>query len=112
MTDKYIYQIKRMESNEMKKKRVSDILKCIKIKLNLFFIYIFVLQVFYWYLITSFCVVYKNSQTILLLNSLFSLILYLIYPFLLYLLTTIFKYSGIKSSSSCLYCLGNVFPIF
>ena len=112
MTDKYIYQIKRMESNEMKKKRVYDILKCIKIKLNLFFIYIFVLQVFYWYLITSFCVVYKNSQTILLLNSLFSLILYLIYPFLLYLLTTIFKYSGIKSSSSCLYCLGNVFPIF
>ena len=112
MTDKYIYQIKKNGHNEINKIELSKILKCIKIKLNIFFIYIFILKVFYWYLITSFCVVYKNTQIILLLNSLFSFILYLIYPFILYALTTIFRYLGIKKSSSCLYSLGNIIPIF
>ena len=112
MTDKYIYQIKKSGHNEINKIELSKILKCIKIKLNIFFIYIFILKAFYWYLITSFCVVYKNTQIILLLNSLFSFILYLIYPFILYALTTIFRYLGIKKSSSCLYCLGNIIPIF
>ena len=112
MTDKDIYQIKELDNNEINKIMVSKTLKYINIKLSSFFIFIFVFMIVYFYLITSFCAIYENTQTILLINSIASFVIYLIYPILIYLLFTVFKYIGLKSNSSCMYKTGNIIPIF
>ena len=112
MTDKYIYQIKKMDNNEINKIMVMKTLNCINIKLSSFFVFIFIFMIIYWYLITTFCAVYENAQTILLINSLISFVLYLIYPILFYFIISLFKYIGLKTNSSCIYKLGNVFPLF
>lgn len=112
MTDKDIYQIKELDNNEINKIMVAKTLKCINIKLSSFFIFIFVFMIVYFYLITSFCAIYENTQTILLINSLASFAIYLIYPILIYFLFTIFKYIGLKTNSSCMYKTGNIIPIF
>ena len=63
---------------EMKKELIKSI-KCIKKKLIIFFILgIFFLFVF-WYYLSAFCAVYKNTQVILLQNSLISYITGMIY---------------------------------
>ena len=38
--------------------------KCLKIKLGIFFFLSFLLMPFFWYFISCFCAVYKNTQTI------------------------------------------------
>lgn len=112
MTDKEIYQIKELDNNEINKIMVTKTLKCINIKLSSFFIFIFVFMIVYFYLITSFCAIYENTQTILLINSLASFAIYLIYPILIYFIFTIFKFIGLKANSSCMYKTGNIIPIF
>ena len=112
MTDKDIYQIKELDNNEINKIMVAKTLKCINIKLSSFFIFIFVFMIVYFYLITSFCDIYENTQTILLINSLASFAIYLIYPILIYFIFTIFKFRGLKANSSCMYKTGNIIPIF
>jgi hypothetical protein len=112
MTDKDIYRIKELDNNEINKIMVAKTLKCINIKLSSFFIFIFVFMIVYFYLITSFCAIYENTQTILLINSLASFAIYLIYPILIYFIFTIFKYIGLKTNSSCMYKTGNIIPIF
>ena len=112
MTDKFVYQIKELENNENNRNMVMKTIKCIRIKLIVFFILILVFMVFYWYLVTAFCAVYENTQTILLINSLASFFLYLAYPFLTYLLASTFRYIGLKNNSSCIYKFGNIIPIF
>ena len=112
MTDKYVYQFKTLEENDMNKSVVMKSLKCVKIKLISFFIFIFILMIVYWYLISSFCAVYENTQITFLMNFAFSFLLYLIYPLFIYILTSLFKFIGLKTKSSCLYKLGNIIPIF
>ena len=63
LTDKYIYQIKGLEKK--KKKKIFKILKCIKLKLIGFFTFTILLFAFYWYLISTFCAVYINTQIFL-----------------------------------------------
>ena len=47
--------------------------------LIIFFIYSCILSAFYWYLISSFCAVYENTQTIFLINFFLTFIIFLIY---------------------------------
>ena len=112
MTDKYIYPIKDLENNEVNKSIAMNSLKCIKKKLQAFFIFIFIVMIFYWYLITSFCAVYQNTQTIYLINFVLSFIIYLIYPFIIYIITSSIRVCGLKKKSAFLYKLSNIIPIF
>ena len=58
------YLISQMKSNKIK--------TCLKIKLISFFILSFILMIFFWYFISSFCAVYKNTQIILIEDTLVS----------------------------------------
>ena len=78
-TDNNIYQIRQIE--EYNPEKVKKIVRTIKIKLIVFFIITFLFFAFYWYLITSFCAVYSNTQVIYLKDFATSFCLGLIYPF-------------------------------
>ena len=90
-TDKHIYQIKKLNPKLKVRKKIMDIIKCIKIKLIFYFIFIFVFSGFYWYIISAFCGVYENTQTIFLLDAFISFILNNIYPFILYLVLSLLR---------------------
>ena len=62
MTDIHYYQIKSLDKNNIDKVRVFNIIKCIKIKLILFYFFTFILFLFYWYVISAFCGVYKTLK--------------------------------------------------
>ena len=78
-TDKNIYQIRQIEKFSIDK--LKEILKAIRIKLIIYFVVTFLFFAFYWYLISSFCAVYTNTQKIYLKDFATSFSLGLIYPF-------------------------------
>ena len=114
LTDKHIYYIKKI-FDSVDKKEIVNILKCIKIKLIIFFIITFILFAFYWYTVTIFCVVYENTQIIFVKDSLLSFLLSIVYPFIIYIIPSILRIISLRSSQKnlkCLYKLSDIIPFF
>ena len=81
LSEKDILRIK-IEIDFLAAQKKSNKIKCcLKIKLIIFFIISFLLMAFFWYFISCFCAVYKNTQIILIEDTLFSFALSMLYPF-------------------------------
>ena len=106
-----MYKIKNM-TGPNKNQEIIKILKSIKLKLILFFCFTFIILVFYWYIVTSFCAVYQKTQIIFLKDSLFSFILDLIYPFILYLFPSALRLLSFKLKKLWIYKLSDIIPLF
>ena len=92
-----------------------NILKCIKIKFIILFIFTFIFLIFYWYTITSFCAVFKNTQITFIKDSLLSFVLSIIYPVIIYIIPSCFRIISLrnkKSNLKCLYKLSEIIPFF
>ena len=114
LTDKHIYELKNI-AHSFDKVKFINIMKCIKIKLIIFFIFTFILLVFYWYTITSFCAVYENTQMTFIKDSLLSFALGILYPFIIYLIPSCLRTIALrkaKSNLKCIYKLSDIIPFF
>jgi len=115
-TDKYVYEIKSLQKNEINSEQVFNILKRVRIKLITFYAIIFVILLFYWYSVSAFCAVYPNTQKIYLIDCLLSFIFLSLIPFITYAIVTIFRVISLrdrdKKRFNCLYKIGQLFPIF
>ena len=60
LTDKYYYQVK-SNWKKYKTNNIKKIIKYIRLKLIFFYIFTFVFFIFYWYIISVFCGVYRNT---------------------------------------------------
>jgi len=89
--------------------------KKINIKFILYFIIGIIFNLFFWYYLSIFCAVYRNTQYHLIKDTLISFGLSLIYPFGIYLLPGIFRIPALsnpKNKRSYLYKLSQFFQIF
>ena len=84
------------------------LLKILRIKFIWFFNISFAFLIFFWYYLSCFCVIYKNSHIHLLKDTLISFSFSLIYPFGLYLISGIFRISSLKNKNSCLYKINKI----
>ena len=114
LTDKYFYLIKTsfMKGN---KEEIKKIIKCIKIKLVMFFIFVFIFFVLYWYIISVFCGVYRNTQITFIKDSVLSFSICLIYPLILYFISASLRICSLKNrkaSCKCIYSLSYMIPFF
>ena len=113
MTDKYFYQIKNM--NTIHENQEKQIIKCIKLKLSFFVSFTFIMFAFYWYAISCFCAVYKNTQIAFIKDSAISFGLGLLYPFILYLFPSLLRIISLKvhaKNLSCIYKISDIIPFF
>ena len=116
LTDKHIYKIKNLQDNKKNTGSVFLILKCIKIKLIVFFMFTFILFIFYWYLISAFCSVYQNTQIIFIKDSASSFLTGLLYPFILYLIPSVLRIISLQDVKNkrlkFIYKLSDIIPFF
>ena len=84
-------------------KKFNKLLKILKIKFTFFFILDFILLFLFWYYVTCFCGIYRNTQIHLLNDSLSSFIISLITPFLLYLFPGLLRVCALRKKSKVLY---------
>ena len=113
MTDKHFYEIKKLDFNSRYK--TFKIIKCVKIKLTVYFIFTCLMFAFYWYAIACFCAVYVNTQSAFIKDSLCSFGLGLLYPFILYLFPAVLRLIALRATNSRLsfvYALSDIIPFF
>ena len=107
LTEKNIIE---MKFNKEKENNIT-IKKCLKIKFILFFILNFLFLILFWYYISCFCAIYKNTQFHLIKDTLISFGLSLLYPVGLCLLPGIFRIHSLRASKQdkeCLYKLRSI----
>ena len=106
LTEKNILKLKSDNNIKNYNKAVPELLKCLKIKFICFFTISFLLLLFFWYYLSCFCSVYKNTQIYVIEDSLISFGLSLLYPFGLNLLPGFFRIPSLKDknkSKECIY---------
>ena len=109
LSQKNIVELKREKNNLVVKG--SKVIKCINLKLILFFIVSFILLFSFWYYLGCFCAVYKNTQMHLISDALISFLITLVYPIFLNIFPGIFRISSLKSvnkNKECIYKLSQI----
>ena len=97
LSEKDILSIKQEKVIKRVRNQSKNIKSWVIIKFIIFFLLYIPLILFFLYFISCFCGVYKNTQTILIEDTLFSFGLSMLYPFGLSLLPAILRLSALKS---------------
>ena len=96
LSERNILEIKHEKQITNLDKKIKIILKRLSYKFILFFIISFILLLFFWYYISCFGSVYKNTQVYLIKDSLISFGFSLLYPVGLYLIPGLFRIPSLK----------------
>ena len=98
LTDKDVLEIKLQQTKQLaiNMKRIK--LKCMKVKFAIFFVLNFILLGLFWYYLTCFNAVYKNTQVYLIENTFISFAFSLFYPFIINIFPTVLRNCAIHSS--------------
>ena len=112
LSHKNILEIKH-ENNKynLRAKSISTV-KCLIIKYIIFFISNILLCILFWYYISCFCALYKNTQLFLIINTLISFTISLIISFLIYIIPSVFRILALKGPGICLYKISQYVQLF
>ena len=111
LSNKNMLKIKRIKDKRNALMESVKLIKTLNVRFSIYYIISFILLIFFWYFISAFCAVYKNTQIILFENTLSSFALSLLYPFGLYLLPGMFRIPALRAKSKdkkCLYVFSNL----
>ena len=100
LSEQNILEIRRESDEKKAKKKSKKIENCLKIKFIIFFSLSILFMLFFWYFITCFCSVYKNTQIILIKDTLISFGISMLYPFGLNLLPGILRIPALRANTN------------
>ena len=89
-------------------------IKKIKIKFVFYFLISFILLIAFWYYVSMFSAVYRNTQFLLLGDTFIGFALSMIIPFVLYLIPGFFRIPALadpQKNRKCLYTFSKIFTI-
>ena len=84
------------------------ILKCIKIRIVLYYILSFVFLIVFGFYVLSFCAIFENTQIELIKSTFSSWLISLIYPFIICFITSIIRSAALKCKSKVLYTIKKI----
>ena len=108
LSEDYILDLKKNKINKNLNKRHSKLYKKLKIILLTFVIVSSISLSLFWYYISIFCAVYKNTQIHLIKDTLISIGTSLLYPFIFYLFPGIFRIPALSNKNKKRECLYNM----
>ena len=97
LTEKDILSIKRM--NKIKKEIISDKKRLLVKKFIILFIIMYILCFLFWYYLSCFCAVYKNTQVHLMKDTIIGFCLSFIYPIFICLIPVGFRMLSLKKDN-------------
>ena len=110
-----IIDFKQNQISQGIKKRGNELILCLKIKFACYFIIGLIFLLFFWYYISMFGIIYKNTQYHLLKDSLISFIISLLSPFAIYLLPGLFRIpslSNLNKNKEYMYKFSKILLLF
>ena len=105
LSEQNILEIKNENGFVKADNKTKIIERCIKIKFIIFFILSNLFLLFFWYFISCFCIVYNNTQILLIEDTLLSFFLSMIYPFGINLIPGFFRLYALKAPNKDKKCL-------
>ena len=112
LSEKNIIEIKNQENIEKANIVMKEKQKCLLIKFYLFFIISFLMLIIFWYYISCFCAVYKNTQIYLIEDTFISFATSLLYPFIINLLPGLLRIHSIKNKDkSCIFRISKIIQL-
>ena len=114
LSERNILEIKSQLSFTAAYKKSLKVEKNIKIKYVLFFLFGLIFLFGFWLILSSFGAVYKNSQIILIMNTLISFGIEFIYPFFVNIFASFFRICSLstkKRNLGCIYCISKFFQL-
>ena len=91
-----------LNEKEILQEEIDSLFKSYKKRVLIYFIAGFILLIFNWYMMTSFCSIYINTGIKLLINSFISLFASFVIPFILGLIPSLFGYLAEKTNNKVL----------
>ena len=111
LTQQNILEIKNEKNKYKLKGKVLIVLKRIIIKFVCFFVLSIFFLILFWYYLSCFCAVYKNTQKILIKSALISYFISLIYPFIFWIIPGIFRIPALKGAGECFYKISQIIQV-
>ena len=115
LSNNSILEFKQNKDKKDVNERGENLKKKLSIKFVLYFILSFIFLLFFWYYISMFGAIYRNTQFHLLKDTLVSFGLSLLEPFVIYLIPGIFRIPALsepKKKKQCLYKFSTILQIF
>ena len=99
LSERDIFKIKCEKTINKANDKVESVERCLIIKNICYFIISISFLIFFWYYLSSFCALYKNSQVHLIKNTFISFAFCLIYPFFINIIPGIFRRVSLKKKN-------------
>ena len=99
LSESDILTLKSKKENKDINKKEEDLNKKLQIKFMLYFIISTILLLLFWYYLSMFCAIYKNTQLHLIKDTLISFGLSLVYPFGINLLPGLFRIPSLSNKN-------------
>ena len=109
LSQRNLLEIKKEENFLKSEDKAIKVKRCLMIKYILFYIINFIFIITFWYYLSSFCAVFKNSQIYLIKNTFISFGISLLYPIIFYLIPCLLRIISLKNRNECLYNISKIF---
>jgi hypothetical protein len=112
LSEKNLINLKKIKDKYQRDNRSVYLYVFLRLKITIFFVIGFIFLNIFWYFISAFCAVYKNTQVIYLKNCSVSFCISMLYPFLISLFPGLFRIPSLKNGQSkFLYRIGNILAL-
>ena len=108
ISTRHSLKIKKGKKKSQFFRECNETIHMLKIKFSCYFTISFIVMLFYWYYITAFCAVYKNSQKNLIKSSLISYGIDLFQPFGTCFIAAILRRLSLKYKKKWLFCIQKI----
>ena len=113
LSEKSLLKLKKIKDKNKRNNSSVYLYAFIRRKITIYFFIGFIFLIIFWYFISAFCAVYKNTQVIYLKNCSISFCISMLYPFLISLLPGLFRIPSLRNGKNkTLYKIGNILAIF
>ena len=111
-THNKIRELRKLKDLDEAKKKNQSLYKCLKFKINIYFILSLIFILIFGYYIACFCAIFQNTQIDLIRAMLISWGLSLLYPFGVYFISSIFRRIALKKKLKLLFRISKIIELF
>ena len=103
LSHKSVRTLRKMRNVKDAKKKSVCVLRCIKLRVAIYFILSFAFLTIFGFYVLCFCAVYENTQINLVKSTFTSWLMSLLYPFIICFFTSLIRNFAFQWKSSCMY---------
>ena len=108
LTHNSIRGLRKIKNVEDAKKKSDWLLRCIKLKICIYYVLSLVFLLIFGYYVMCFCTIFENTQISLMSSMFTSWVLSLLYPFAICFVTSIFRRCSLRFKKKCCYKINHI----